>query len=97
MGQNHFGDINSVKEFTKNTINQVLDYKHDKIPIYPFFFKDFPNWKQLDFGQMLGGALTFVMITAKESNADPNMLSQGIREAMEDIHDDLKSRYLKLG
>jgi len=56
----------------------------------------FSNYKQLNFGHKIGCALTFVMITAKESNADPNMLNQGIREAMEDIHDDLRLRYLKL-
>jgi len=96
MEENPFRDINSVKEFTKNIVYQVLDHKHDKIPIFPFLFKDFPNWKQLDFGIKIGCAFTFVMLTSKEYNANPDMLNQGIREAMEDIHDDLKSRYLKL-
>ena len=96
MEQNSFRDINSVKEFTKKTIYEVLDHKSEKVPIYPLIFKDFPNFERLDFGLKIGTAITYVMLLGKQANSNPNALNVGIREAVEDIHDDLKSRYLKL-
>jgi len=93
---NSFRDIESIKEFTKNTIFQCLDNKNEKVPIYPEFFKDFPNNKKLNFGMILGMALTFVQMEGMRQGVSPDMLGPGIRESMEDIHDELKSRYENL-
>ena len=96
MEQNPFRDINSVKEFTKKIIYEILDHKFEKIPIFSPVFKDFPSFKRLNFGVKMGVAFTFVMLQGSQANANPDTLNLGIREAVEDIHDDLKSIYLKL-
>ena len=96
MEENPFKDIHTIKEFTKTIIYQVLDFKHDKIPNYPYFFKDFENNKQLNFGMHIGTAVTFIMMESQKHDIKPDIVHQAIREAAEDIHDDLKSRYQKL-
>ena len=96
MENNVFRDIDSVKEFTKQMIYQSLDYKTDKIPIYPRIFKDFPNPQRFDFSLKLGIAFSVIRLEAQRANANIDIVNVGMREAVEDIHDDLKSRYLKL-
>jgi len=91
-----FYSVETVREFTKQSVYQVLDFKLESIPKFPFIFKDFPDSKKVNFGLKIGTAITFVCTLATQKEANPDIVNAGILEAMQDIHDDLKERYLKL-
>jgi len=96
MSDVDFSNVKSVREFTKQSIYQTLDQKIELIPKFPFMFKDFPDSKKVDFGLKIGIAITFVWTLATQKEANLNIVTGGILEAMQDTHDELKERYLKL-
>ena len=96
MSDNVFSSIESVKEFTKQSVYQMLDGKIEDPPEFPFIFKDFPDSKKVNFGLKIGTIISFIMTEARHQEANLDIVGVGIIDAMQDIHDDLKERYLKL-
>ena len=52
--------------------------------------------KKVNFGLKIGTVISFIMIEAKHRGANMDIVEAGLLDAMQDIHDDLKERYLKL-
>ena len=96
MSDDAFSSIESVKELTKQSVYQMLDGKIEDPPKFPFIFKDFPDSKKVNFGLKIGTIISFIMTDAKHRGANMNIVGAGLLEVMQDIHDDLKERYLKL-
>jgi len=96
MEKDHFRDIPSVREYTKVCILQVLNQKKSKLPLFPYLFKDFPDKEKLNFGMKVGLALTAVLMMGKQYDANPDVLNMGVREAAEDLNDELRTRYEQL-
>jgi len=91
-----FSSVESVRELTKVSIYQALDHKPETIPKFPFMFKDFPDSKKVNFGLKIGIILSSIVSEARHQEANIDIVIAGIIDAMQDIHDDLKERYLKL-
>lgn len=96
MSDNVFSSIESVKELVKLSIYQALDHKPETPRRFPFTFKDFPDSEKINFGLKIGTILGSIVGEARHQDANIDIVMAGIIDAMQDIHDDLKERYLKL-
>ena len=96
MSDDVFSSVESVRELTKVSIYQMLDHETEELPRFPYTFKDFPDSNKLNFGLNIGTVISFIMTEARHRQANIDIVQAGILDAMQDIHDDLKVRYLKL-
>ena len=93
MEKDYFKDSESIKKFTKESVFQLLNFEKQKLTVLPHLFKDFPNEENLRFGMLIGMGITSVRMLGKQYAANPELVDESIRVAMEEIHDELKIRY----